>query len=51
MGTVIGPTTLPTDSAWATSDWAVAGIARVVTSPSMPTVQSDATGRADDGQG
>ena len=51
VSTVVGPTTLPTDSARAASNRAVASIARVMVSPSLPTMQADATGRADDGQG
>ncbi|MFM9062705.1 MAG: hypothetical protein ACKOOI_06675, partial [Pirellula sp.] len=51
VSSVIGATTLPSDSAWAASNRAVASIARVVMPPTMSPMQTDAPGRADDGQG
>jgi hypothetical protein len=42
---------LPSDSARPTSHRAVACIARVVMSPAMPSMQTNAPGRANDGQG
>jgi hypothetical protein len=51
VSTVIGPTTLPTDAAWATPYRTVAGVASVVMSPAMPTMQSDTPCRANHAQG
>ena len=51
VSSVIGATTLPSDSARAASNRAVASIARVVMSPAMSPMQTNAPGRADDGQG